>query len=238
MRSTDDIFEAIDQIQASSSAPGIMGVIAGAASQYGFTDFVVTGLPLRGERIEPLTMLVSCSLEWYNRYAQLGYHEFDPVAQHCFSTSDPFDWHSAPYDNGDLAARRVMFEAGEFGLKDGLCVPIHTEDGMQGCVSLGGTYVDLDPDGRVMLHMLAIYAHARLRYLRSVDLEKRYRLTDREREVLRWAAVGNSNQDIADILGITHRTVVAHISNASDKLGTLNRVHTVVEAYRQRLILI
>ena len=45
------------------------------------------------------------------------------------------------------------------------------------------------------------------------------RLTRREREVLELMAVGNSNQGIADALGITTRGIEKYVSSIFDKLG-------------------
>ncbi len=58
-------------------------------------------------------------------------------------------------------------------------------------------------------------------------------LTDREREVLRWASVGKSSWENSQILGIVQSTVTAHIKAAAAKLDTPNRVATVVVALRR-----
>ncbi|MFC4297054.1 LuxR C-terminal-related transcriptional regulator [Castellaniella hirudinis] len=49
-------------------------------------------------------------------------------------------------------------------------------------------------------------------------------LTVRERDVARYVALGHSNQSIADVLGITERTVRAHISAIFEKLGVTDRL--------------
>lgn len=49
-------------------------------------------------------------------------------------------------------------------------------------------------------------------------------LTVRERDVARYVALGHSNQSIADSLGITERTVRAHISAIFEKLGVTDRL--------------
>lgn len=65
---------------------------------------------------------------------------------------------------------------------------------------------------------------------------KRYRreqapcLTERELEVLRWAADGKSAGDIAQVLAISKNTVDFHIKNAVSKLGTANRTAAVARA--------
>ncbi len=49
-------------------------------------------------------------------------------------------------------------------------------------------------------------------------------LTVRERDVARYVAQGHSNQSIADSLGITERTVRAHISAIFEKMGVTDRL--------------
>lgn len=55
-------------------------------------------------------------------------------------------------------------------------------------------------------------------------------LSGRERDVLRHAATGASNKEIARILGIGERTVEHHISGACKRLGVSNRLAAVVRA--------
>lgn len=49
-------------------------------------------------------------------------------------------------------------------------------------------------------------------------------LTVREKEVAKRAAIGHSNQAIADALNITERTVRAHLSAVFEKLGVTDRL--------------
>jgi DNA-binding response OmpR family regulator len=48
-------------------------------------------------------------------------------------------------------------------------------------------------------------------------------LTPRETEVLAWLAKGKTNRDIADILGMSHRTVNKHLEHIFEKLGVETR---------------
>jgi len=48
-------------------------------------------------------------------------------------------------------------------------------------------------------------------------------LTPRETEVLSWLAKGKTNRDIADILGMSHRTVNKHLEHIFEKLGVETR---------------
>ena len=58
-------------------------------------------------------------------------------------------------------------------------------------------------------------------------------LTEREIEVLRRVAAGNSNKIIADQLKLTEATVKAHMKNILSKLGANDRTHAVTIALRR-----
>ena len=60
-------------------------------------------------------------------------------------------------------------------------------------------------------------------------------LTGREVEVLRWVAQGLSNQEIADRLVVSERTVRSHVSNVLEKLHLANRTQAALYALREGL---
>lgn len=61
-------------------------------------------------------------------------------------------------------------------------------------------------------------------------------LTDREREVMRLAAEGLSNQEIAAELYMSPATARTHVSRAMTKLGVRDRTQLVVRAYEAGLV--
>ena len=61
-------------------------------------------------------------------------------------------------------------------------------------------------------------------------------LTPRQREILSWAAQGKSAKEIAEILGITPRTVEKLMETVVRELGAANRTHAVAIALRNKLI--
>lgn len=62
---------------------------------------------------------------------------------------------------------------------------------------------------------------------------KRSVVSDREAEVLRLMAIGHSNKEIADRLGISVKTVEVHKTNAMRKLGFRGRIDVVRYAVLQ-----
>ena len=61
-------------------------------------------------------------------------------------------------------------------------------------------------------------------------------LTSREREILRYIAEDKKNKEIADVLGISIRTVQAHRTNLMDKLGAHDRTELVKYAISKGII--
>ncbi|KRM35816.1 DNA-binding response regulator, LuxR family protein [Agrilactobacillus composti DSM 18527 = JCM 14202] len=61
-------------------------------------------------------------------------------------------------------------------------------------------------------------------------------LTNREREVLQLIAQGKSNQEIADALFITLKTVKTHVSNILSKLQVEDRTQAAIYAFKHGLV--
>ncbi len=61
-------------------------------------------------------------------------------------------------------------------------------------------------------------------------------LTNREQEILLLIAQGMSNQEIADELFITLKTVKTHVSNILSKLGVEDRTQATIYAFKHQLI--
>ena len=61
-------------------------------------------------------------------------------------------------------------------------------------------------------------------------------LTRREYEVLLLIAKGYSNQEIADELFITLKTVKTHVSNILAKLEVSDRTQATIYAYQHKLV--
>jgi DNA-binding CsgD family transcriptional regulator len=66
----------------------------------------------------------------------------------------------------------------------------------------------------------------------SLVLKRKLQLTQRESEVLMWIARGKSNRDIAEILGLSPRTVNKHLEQIYAKLGVENRASAATLAVR------
>ncbi|TET13392.1 MAG: response regulator transcription factor [Dehalococcoidia bacterium] len=73
-------------------------------------------------------------------------------------------------------------------------------------------------------------------YLQHVQHDPYDGLTRREREILKLVAEGRTNREIADLLGISIRTVLGHRTNVMEKLDIHNRTELIKYAIRKGLI--
>ncbi len=70
----------------------------------------------------------------------------------------------------------------------------------------------------------------------TIDNPLHESLTQRENEVLRAIANGDSNQTIADAFGISQKTVKSHVTNILSKLYLSDRTQAAVYAWRNDLV--
>jgi LuxR family quorum sensing-dependent transcriptional regulator len=221
--------EVIDSLSRVEDSDELLACAASALGQFGFSAFVLTRLPRPAAAVEPQFLLNGWPPAWGARYEEAGHLEFDPVARHCMTSGAAFDWTELPaaYVQSQ-GALRVLREAGEFGLTEGICVPLHTPLGVGG-LSLAGAHIE---PVRGLKHIAMLFAHRLCDAVERVELSNPggASLTARERDVLSWVACGKTVQDIATILAISDHTVGEHLKHVRRKLGTSNSAHSIVRA--------
>jgi LuxR family transcriptional regulator, quorum-sensing system regulator BjaR1 len=231
-----EAFEFIEEIEKIASTQGVIDAMERSLAVFGFENFIMTGLPHPDQRIESLVLLKKWPLEWYRRYTHRGYDRHDPIIHLCRQTVQPFEWSEAHYDpKNSPRAVEIMEEAIGFGMRDGYCLPIHGLNGYEACLSMSGSHVDLTPQTKPALHLMAMYAFERARTILR-PTPRSNPLTAREQETLRWAALGKSAADTGEILGVTERTITAHITSACQKLSATNKTHAVARALQNHFI--
>jgi DNA-binding NarL/FixJ family response regulator len=85
--------------------------------------------------------------------------------------------------------------------------------------------------------MLGMIINARLAGVARNEMwPKLAMLNDREIEVLTWVARGKTSIEIADLIGLSKRTVDFHLDNARIKLGAATRTEAAIKAAIGKLI--
>lgn len=205
---------------------------------FGVESVLVSGLPASDDRLWRRTILCDDWPQgWYDRYVAEGHYRFDPCVQQCRKTYEPFLWSELPKDMLNPRQQRVLDEASEFGMRDGLCVPIHRPLDYPAVITMAGQELHLEPAERLYVQVLAWHMHLALSKITIPrHAPPSLRLTPREIEIVRYAADGKSAEDMATIMGITRSTVERHLSNIRSKLDCCNTTHAVAKALRMHQI--
>lgn len=165
----------------------------------------------------------------------------DPVMQHCKRKSVPIIWDQTTYIS---AGQSEMWEKqASFGYRTGICLALHLPEGRH--FVLG---VDRDrPLPHASQELTRMVADLQLFAVMAQDAALRVllpavpdavsvSLTPRELESLRWTMEGKTAWEVGNILGISERTAVLHLNNATHKLDCVNKHQAVLKALRLKLI--
>lgn len=153
--------------------------------------------------------------------------------------------------------QRLIEAASDFGCTEGLVIPCHFGDRLGRDRSASSVFFwsgtlqrfeFLLSQKRRELHLLMIYFIQTCLDIRDREIHQQdsaettdpgapvCRLTDRERDVLSWAAGGKTSAEIAEILGLKGDTVEVHFKNILRKLQVSNRTQAVAKALVHGLI--
>lgn len=232
------VFDFIDEIQRLTTTAGIMDAVRAAVSHFGFQFYCFNFLPDPGQTFQDVLLANLLPAGWLELYLERQFAHVDPSLRHCKRMLRPYRWfNEAPYDpEHELSAVEVVRRAMDFGLSDGLVIPITTLSSRIGHVWMGGSSLDLAESDLPDLHLMALYAFDRIRQINSRMPKEKPDVTTREREVLTWVMLGKSAWEIGEILKISKRTVEWHIKNACRKLDAVNRTQAGAIALRERII--
>ena len=163
----------------------------------------MSGVPLGGQKLAPMVELNGWPAGWFERYVEAEHAAVDGVCIYSAKTLKPFLWSEVPAKwSGTEASRRVAGEATEFGIWSGFAVPMLSVHHWQSVLSFASSTKSckLSPRQQVQLVTMAVYAGMTIQSL-SNDEDGEGPLTDREKEVLLWAAAGKTSSDMPLSLG-------------------------------------
>ncbi len=185
--------------------------------------------------------------EWAADYVSSNHVDDDKVVELALAGKTPFHWES------ELARcpmtpkqRLILRKAEEAGLVDGYTLPLVSRDGE---IAILTVFPDEQTKSFAqqkynenLLYVLAQFFH--IRALRVVMEErfvstrgrKRSFLSGRERETALWISRGKSSWEIAQILGISEKSVEFYADSVKRKLNAVNRTQAVVKALLLGLI--
>jgi DNA-binding CsgD family transcriptional regulator len=165
----------------------------------------------------------------------------DPVLQHCKRASVPIIWNQDTYTSAGQGEKWEI--QARYGYRTGIALALHLPEGRHFFMGVDRDQPLPAASAEVTrmvadLQLFAVHAQdAALRVLLPASPQPDIpTLTPRELESLRWTMEGKTAWELGNILGISERTAVLHVNNATHKLGCVNKHQAVLKALRLGLI--
>ncbi|CAX58651.1 MULTISPECIES: helix-turn-helix transcriptional regulator [Erwiniaceae] len=185
--------------------------------------------------------IISNRQEWFKVYIENNFQFIDPVLITALYRMTPFSWDENLMLNKGVKVPKLFDMARNHDIINGYTFVLHDHNNNLVVLSImldkhcDDNIEELIQLNKDKLQMLLITTHEKLTQLyqeqsRKADFEEmntRELFTSRENEIIYWASVGKSYQEIALILGIKLTTVKYHIGNAVKKLGVTNAKHAI-----------
>lgn len=186
--------------------------------------------------------------EWMKYYFEKGLDKIDPVMIYSLGQLGTYLWDDIPKNMKLFKPQKQCLDMGrEAGLNFGLCTPLRGPNNAIAGLSLASSVKKDGFDGNI--DMITAYSnHFYLAYRRlgrkqvigkeagEYPASKNLALTEKEREILTWAAAGKSLSDISILLSISENTIKFHMKKIYKKFGVHDRINAVVVGLTYGLI--
>jgi DNA-binding CsgD family transcriptional regulator len=222
----------LNDLDDAHSGDEVFRKIETAAKSLGF-EYCAYGLRAPWPLSKPKTRLVNNYPAWWQkRYDEARYIEIDPTVLHARRSALPVIWSDALF----ATAPQLWQEARAAGLRVGWAKAAFDSCGVGGMLTLARSGEPITAnelaEKETRMRWLVNAAHFALkRVLMPALMDDPERgLTEREIEVLKWAADGKTSGEISKILVISVDTVNFHVKNAVTKLKSANKTAAVVRA--------
>lgn len=155
-----------------------------------------------------------------------GLIDRDPIVEEMGRRTAPFTWSDLRMERRlSRAERKTLDLCAAAGWTEGLAVPLPQSSGRIGLVSLAGHRDCRDPGERAYIFLISICLHSYVQTLvgRHGFALNPAGLTERELACLRLVAIGKSDGQIAQQLGIAASTVHEFVEKAKRRLQVRSR---------------
>jgi DNA-binding CsgD family transcriptional regulator len=118
----------------------------------------------------------------------------------------------------------------------GIVFPVHAERGQCGFVIFLGAEITLAPEALFDIHARCFSLFDAVARMRPGEIAKFPSISKRELECLKLTANGYTSEEIARLLKLSVHTANEYLTNTTQKLDAVNRMHAVAKALRMGLI--
>ncbi|MCW5719644.1 MAG: autoinducer binding domain-containing protein [Devosia sp.] len=230
----DRLFKATQSIRAARNAAELVQALSEGFATFGFQSFNM-GLhkPNKYELALNAT-LVTWSLDFTKEYERAHWGDCDPTLERAAMAEQAFRWSIHDPQETTLKQSYIDYLV-TTPLKGGIVVPLPRRPGSISSISVESHTRSEFSDATMFwvstianTGMMKAEALGLCRQTSVDEALSASALSPVQIEILKWAAAGKSNLDIATILGLTKRNVEYHLSQTFRKLGVVSRSQAIV----------
>ena len=221
--------DTIEQINSATDLDDVFDKLTEYGLSLGFETISLSPL------INPAVLDIDISLvgrsTWPDEFLQTwinkNYVIHDPVSRRALTNHNIVMWKDA-YKTASAKGRHILDEGAEYGLAEGMSVPVHLPQLPPGAIAFSGSHCDFSPEEMAEIQLISTPAYSRFMRLSDFDdIAQISTLTERECEILHYVAAGKTNRQIANLFTISEYSIKDHMKNISLKLRAANRAHAV-----------
>ena len=231
----DTIDALVRGLAAARNAAEIEAAMDRFVHMIGFETFAYVAINLPEAQLQRHIRSSTYPQSWVEHYRTNDFASIDPTFPRSNNELLPFRWEGIIADGRVSDRQKQIFrDAKEFGLRQGVTIPIHGAGAERGLLSVTSDARREEFEKRFLefRSQLMFGAYCYHNTMRDfVGTPKRpVKLGAREMEVLVWAARGKTAWETGEILRISERTVNFHLRGAIEKLSAANKRQAVVRA--------
>lgn len=234
-----DIIGTIDEIENSQTPESVFDLLFSHLNKLGFQNASIGQIFNPALAKAPIKQFAQTNFPeaWVEKWVSNNYMLHDPILRYSLLSNAAFTWDTA-YKYASKKGQKIHNEGRDFQLIEGLAIPIKVPFKPTGVISLSHEDLKLSESEIAAVQLVCIHAYTHLlSMLDPAMIAPAFTLTERESEVLHYAAAGKTNWEIGMILGISEQVAKEHMGNISRKLGSSNRAHSVTIGIRTGAIL-
>jgi LuxR family quorum-sensing system transcriptional regulator ExpR len=206
-----------------------------------FGDFKYAYIILNKRNPMEILVISNYPSEWADIYIGNNYQHIDPVVLSALHRVSPFSWDENISINSLINFSKIFNISKNYNVINGYSFVLHDTNDNMAMLSImmdGMKVIDIEDEikyKKAELQLLLITVHEKITSLYQEVTQHKYHnlssekdlFSERENEILYWASVGKTYQEIAIILGVKVSTIKFHMGNVVKKLGVINAKHAI-----------
>ena len=221
------VFDANERVRKARNPAEACAALTHAVRQLGALNAYFISYIRDDATLSTYRSLEACDPRWSTEYARNEWFMDDPWLKHAIGSCEPMRASELPPSRGHAMSQAAV----RLGFQSAVIVPAQSQHGPSrvGVLCLGSRRCGyFEDDGgyyplRMLARSLALELNDWARRDVQEEMEARIRLTERERELLRYEKQGLSSKEIAALLGTEPKSIDDKFRRVMTKLDMPNR---------------